>query len=752
MYSRLIPLRQDNLDNVAASDLNTLEDFLRGLANGDYTFHALKIEGHGTDWVAQLPILKSFHDARGSAEGPVVTDASNKIPAVQLPSYVDDIVEYASLSALQSDDPQETGKIYVTTDTNKTYRYSGTPGSYVVVSETLALGETSSTAHRGDHGKAAYDHSQDGNIHLSAEQKTDLINGGESSAHYHAADRARGNHTGTQPASTISDFDTEVGNHTDVAANSEHRGAVTGNPHSVKHSDLSDKGSNSHTDIDNHMADSTIHAVAVETLAIPAGEALSKGDVVQIIGGHAYRYKHIPSIGRGVQVDFSGSAFTLPTGKTTVAVSANLIGYLSNYSAEHRIYSARYNADEYEDAVLLNQTINIHAHRGAVKVGNGRILYVGTGIQASYYSLYAHVGIIAEGYQTLVGSYGTVLNHFSSLPGTATYGADAFALAEDEVLVPYGIRVATGNWELRLAKLDPSGDPIQITLDTALRADLYQRSCPRIFWLGGDDYFITYIYNNLHLRGFKINTAKGATNITQSSEITLLSSYGTYSNIHQLSEKYLVITYYDGTSTNNLYALLVDVSGSTPSVELSSQQLGSDITAEYGKGSMGWLTANTFLFLWGNSTDTQAKLSIFSVDGTGFEEIARNDRVANDFTQASGNIASRSESGWAASILGDGNDPSSLLFSAHNILPYQNVAGIVGVNVSKGATATIVKKGGIIGMSGLVAGDSYYATGHGKIDNVCPSNLNEGIGLTLFQPTVKQIGRAVSTTEIMVDL
>ena len=52
----------------------------------------------------------------------------------------------------------ETGKIYIDLATNKTYRWSGS--AFVVVSETLALGETSSTAYRGDRGKTAYDHSQ----------------------------------------------------------------------------------------------------------------------------------------------------------------------------------------------------------------------------------------------------------------------------------------------------------------------------------------------------------------------------------------------------------------------------------------------------------------------------------------------------------------------------------------------------------------------------------------------------------------
>lgn len=48
------------------------------------------------------------------------------------------------------------GKIFVNKGNNKTYRWSGS--DLVVISETLALGETDKTAYRGDRGKTAYDH------------------------------------------------------------------------------------------------------------------------------------------------------------------------------------------------------------------------------------------------------------------------------------------------------------------------------------------------------------------------------------------------------------------------------------------------------------------------------------------------------------------------------------------------------------------------------------------------------------------
>ena len=84
------------------------------------------------------------------------------VPANQLPSYVDDVLEFANLASFPV--TGESGKVYVAIDTNKTYRWSGS--TYVQIGSDLALGETPSTAYRGDRGKTAYDHSQaTGNPH-----------------------------------------------------------------------------------------------------------------------------------------------------------------------------------------------------------------------------------------------------------------------------------------------------------------------------------------------------------------------------------------------------------------------------------------------------------------------------------------------------------------------------------------------------------------------------------------------------------
>ena len=78
---------------------------------------------------------------------------NGKVPASQLPSYVDDVEEYESLSSFPSQG--EEGKIYVAKNTNLTYRWSGS--TYVEISQSIALGETSNTAYPGDKGKQLED-------------------------------------------------------------------------------------------------------------------------------------------------------------------------------------------------------------------------------------------------------------------------------------------------------------------------------------------------------------------------------------------------------------------------------------------------------------------------------------------------------------------------------------------------------------------------------------------------------------------
>lgn len=97
--------------------------------------------------------LNAFISTKGQPGGLAELDSTGKVPAAQLPSYVDDVLEYSTKA--QFPQTGETGKIYVSKDTNLTYRWTGT--QYLEISQSLALGETPSTAYPGDKGKANRD-------------------------------------------------------------------------------------------------------------------------------------------------------------------------------------------------------------------------------------------------------------------------------------------------------------------------------------------------------------------------------------------------------------------------------------------------------------------------------------------------------------------------------------------------------------------------------------------------------------------
>ena len=128
--------------------------------------------------IADVDGLQTALDAKisssekGSNNGVAQLDENGRVPSSQLPSYVDDVIEASGVAAF----PQtgEAGKIYVDTKTNLTYRWSGT--TYVEISPSLALGETSSTAYAGDKGAATTSkvntHVANTDIHITADERT----------------------------------------------------------------------------------------------------------------------------------------------------------------------------------------------------------------------------------------------------------------------------------------------------------------------------------------------------------------------------------------------------------------------------------------------------------------------------------------------------------------------------------------------------------------------------------------------------
>ena len=120
--------------------------------------------------IAQSTFIPATEKAANN--GVATLGADGKVPASQLPSFVDDVIEAANFAALPAEG--EGGKIYVTLDDNKTYRWGGT--TYVIISDTLALGETQGTAYEGSKGKALKDafdaHEADTDIHITSSERT----------------------------------------------------------------------------------------------------------------------------------------------------------------------------------------------------------------------------------------------------------------------------------------------------------------------------------------------------------------------------------------------------------------------------------------------------------------------------------------------------------------------------------------------------------------------------------------------------
>ena len=165
---------QGAYDGSAVKNINITASSV-GAAASSHTHTKAQI----TDFPTSMPASDVYSWAKQSSKPSyTISEVSGNLPASRingtisasnLPSYVDDVLEYASFSKFPT--TGESGKIYTALDTNKIYRWSGS--TYVVISETIALGTTHATAGYGDESRAAYNHSTStGNPHKTT--KTDL--------------------------------------------------------------------------------------------------------------------------------------------------------------------------------------------------------------------------------------------------------------------------------------------------------------------------------------------------------------------------------------------------------------------------------------------------------------------------------------------------------------------------------------------------------------------------------------------------
>lgn len=152
--------RIDNLDNKIdkeiadrEAEIDRIENKFDGVTDKLEDALQKEIEDRKAGDTTITNSLNAFISTKGQPGGLAELDSTGKVPAAQLPSYVDDVLEFSTKAQF----PQigETGKIYVSKDTNLTYRWTGT--QYLEISQSLALGETPGTAYPGDKGKANRD-------------------------------------------------------------------------------------------------------------------------------------------------------------------------------------------------------------------------------------------------------------------------------------------------------------------------------------------------------------------------------------------------------------------------------------------------------------------------------------------------------------------------------------------------------------------------------------------------------------------
>ena len=111
------------------------------------------VNGHSNTLDGVISDLQTLQGMLGDDSRFATLGSDGKVPASQLPSYVDDVVEYSAKANFPA--TGETGKIYVDLSTNKTYRWGGS--AYVEISASLAIGRTAGTAFDGAAGKAVED-------------------------------------------------------------------------------------------------------------------------------------------------------------------------------------------------------------------------------------------------------------------------------------------------------------------------------------------------------------------------------------------------------------------------------------------------------------------------------------------------------------------------------------------------------------------------------------------------------------------
>lgn len=147
-------LNEEDIEYIQ-EDISSINTDIEGLNYSllELNNYVVKVDSLLTEAINNLSVelnnyKQEINNKIGKPNGFATLDENGIVPSSQLPSYVDDVLEFSSYSTLPTEG--STGIIYVTLDDNKTYRWSGS--TYVEISKSLGLGETTSTAFPGNRG------------------------------------------------------------------------------------------------------------------------------------------------------------------------------------------------------------------------------------------------------------------------------------------------------------------------------------------------------------------------------------------------------------------------------------------------------------------------------------------------------------------------------------------------------------------------------------------------------------------------
>lgn len=129
-----------------AGTADTATEATHAAAADTATKLAAAVTINGVDFDGSKAITINAEDAtpriaaseKGAVNGVATLDAAGKVPAAQLPSYVDDVKEYENKAAFP--ETGEADKIYVDIDTGSIYRWSGT--QYIQINASVASADT----------------------------------------------------------------------------------------------------------------------------------------------------------------------------------------------------------------------------------------------------------------------------------------------------------------------------------------------------------------------------------------------------------------------------------------------------------------------------------------------------------------------------------------------------------------------------------------------------------------------------------